>query len=276
MPLFAPTARAVCFLRCDPSTSQPGAAMMMMSVCLMSLIAQSGVSSERAGGLHFASIDRRSPHAESRLQRFTVEPVPDHAGRVKDFDRGNRRRCVAIFQYDDRDVQTAVVASGGCHFVRSAFRHRRLLTHVAHFPFYPWPFAFTFSSIGSHKPTRAPTESRMSAIRAMPETTKGWAITVPPRAVARRTASFTLLTRTYGVQCDGMPCSSKCVSQLIDRADVLIAQPQAGKTAAVGGLLVRGPAEQISVKSFRAVGVGRGEIDPTEASGIHFAELHHG
>ena len=68
----------------------------------------------------------------------------------------------------------------------------------------------------------------------------------------------------------------KRIAQLIDPADVLVTHPQTCKAAAVGWLLVRSLSEEILVKFFRAAGVGRGEIDPTEASGIYFAELHHG
>ena len=133
-----------------------------------------------------------------------------------------------------------------------------------------------FNSIGSHKPMSAPTESRMSAMRAMPETTKGLCNHC---AAERHGSSHSMIHIAHPNIRRPMgryAVLQQCVPQLIDRADVLIAQAQAGKTSAIGWLLVRGPAEQIFVKRFCTSGVGCSQIDPTEASGIYFAELHHG
>ena len=51
---------------------------------------------------------------------------------------------------------------------------------------------------------------------------------------------------------------------------------QAGETAAIRGLFMRRPAEKLSVKVLRAVGIGCRQIEPAESSGIRFGELYHG
>src|SRR5262249_11167419 len=42
-------------------------------------------------GAHAAPVNRGSPYSEARLYRFTMQPVPEHACRMKNLNRCNRR-----------------------------------------------------------------------------------------------------------------------------------------------------------------------------------------
>ena len=70
---------------------------MMMSACLISLSAHSGVRPSE----HRLVTPRPSIEATRTLKRglqsLTMKPVPQQAGGVKDFDRRDRRRCIAGF-----------------------------------------------------------------------------------------------------------------------------------------------------------------------------------
>src|SRR6185312_17476836 len=72
------------------------------------------------------------------------------------------------------------------------------------------------------------------------------------------------------------PVVEKVLLELIDGADVVMGQAQTREAAAVRQLLVRGPAEQIPVKSLCAVRIGCGEVQPAEPTGIRFAKVYHG
>ena len=169
--------------------------------------AQSGVrASERL--LDFAPVDRGDPHPELRLRCFAVEPIPEQAGGMKDFNRADRRRCITVVQYDDRDIQKAGRRSWWVTLLRSAFRHRRLLTRVAHFPFYPWPFAFTFEL--DRFPQTDQSADRIQDERDLRDAGNNEGMN--NNCAAERGSSpdgiIHILTRRYGVQCDDTPLSS--------------------------------------------------------------------
>ncbi len=60
---------------------------------------------QRVSGLDLASTDGRGLHPEMRLYGLAMEPVPDDAGRMEDFDRRNGGRRVAALEKHHRDVQ---------------------------------------------------------------------------------------------------------------------------------------------------------------------------
>src|SRR5262249_42817732 len=59
---------------------------------------------------HLAPINRGDLHSESRLLSLAMEPIPKQAGRMKDFDRHNRRRCITGLKKDDRHIQHGIAA----------------------------------------------------------------------------------------------------------------------------------------------------------------------
>ena len=79
---------------------------------------------KRTGRTDFASIDRHGSHAKSRRLGFAMQPVPDHAGGMEDFNWGDGRGHVATLKKNDRHVEQTIRGlryrrvSPGCRFFR--------------------------------------------------------------------------------------------------------------------------------------------------------------
>ena len=56
---------------------------------------------------------RGGPYPKARLLCFAVQPIPEQAGGMKDLDRCDRRRRIAGFEQNDRNIQHAVAAARG-------------------------------------------------------------------------------------------------------------------------------------------------------------------
>ena len=135
---------------------------------------------------------------------------------------------------------------------------------------------FLSAAIGSQRPTTAPTESRISAMRATSDTRNGSTTTVPPNCVGPPDGVLDVVHPHIGCPMRRHPVFEKSLSELVDGADVVIRQAQTREAAAIRQLLVRRPAEQIPIKCLCAVSVGRGEVEPAKLSGIRFAKVYHG
>lgn len=90
---------------------------------------------QSANRLHASAVDRSCPHPELRLCGFSMQPIPNHSRRVKDFDGSDRRRSIASFKNDNDYVQKSVAISAGP--VRAAWSCRLPSSHVR------WPSCST-------------------------------------------------------------------------------------------------------------------------------------
>ncbi len=91
---------------------------------------------KRPGCFYLAPVYGCGPHAKSRLLGFAVQPIPDDAGRVENFDRCDCRGCIAFLQNHDRDIEQAL-PSGRCFLPVNAVRRRSRFPSHRRSPFFP-------------------------------------------------------------------------------------------------------------------------------------------
>ena len=129
---------------------------------------------QSANRLHASAVDRSCPHPESRLCGFSMQPIPNHSRRVKDFDGSDRRRSIASFKNDNDYVQKSVAISAGP--VRAAWSCRlRLAMSVG-------PLV---RRDGLPQPDQSANRILEQCYSRNADTTKGSAMIDPPRAVPR-------------------------------------------------------------------------------------------